>query len=141
MISDRLHRAIRLIMLLRQSEGLSLREIAHWLDCSQRTVYRDLQLLKASGFEVEWSPQGYRIRAIEELPQAVSGQRGVAGAAGHAQCIAPDPQREDPQPFAPRPAKADRRLLAQDTPPLAATHTRPFGESLIAPANRAMLLF
>ncbi len=70
MIFDRLHRAIRLLQLLQQSDGLSLREIAAWLDCSQRTVYRDLQLLKESGFEVEWTRQGYRIDDPDQLPRA-----------------------------------------------------------------------
>jgi predicted DNA-binding transcriptional regulator YafY len=70
MAPHRLRRAIRLLRLLHQSEGLSQRELARWLDCSQRTVYRDLELLKDSGFEVVWAPGGYRLDSGDELPRA-----------------------------------------------------------------------
>jgi predicted DNA-binding transcriptional regulator YafY len=63
MVTKRLLRAMRLLFLLRQSEGLSLSQIALSLECSHRTAVGDLELLRASGFEVAWTSGGYRIVA------------------------------------------------------------------------------
>lgn len=70
MLSGRLQRTIRLLQMLHQRPGMTLREIADWLDCSERTVYRDLQLLKEMGFDLVSQDPGYVMRSSSSFPQA-----------------------------------------------------------------------
>jgi predicted DNA-binding transcriptional regulator YafY len=72
MVTKRLCRALRLLILLRQSEGSSLREIAVSLNCSHRTAADDLRLLSESGFDVVWTSGGYRIVVPDELPRGTA---------------------------------------------------------------------
>lgn len=69
MISRRVDRTIRLLQLLQQNEGIALQQLADWLNCSPRTVYRDLHVLRESGFRVEWSAAGYRVTGSTKTPQ------------------------------------------------------------------------
>ena len=61
MLTKRPHRALRLLMLLAQHDGLSLSQIALSLDCSHRTAVEDLELLRASGIDIIWTAGGYRV--------------------------------------------------------------------------------
>ena len=62
--SDRLARVLRLLQLIHGPGQWNAPAIAKKLDCSERTVFRDLQTLKAAG--VPWQfdeySQSYRIR-------------------------------------------------------------------------------
>jgi biotin operon repressor len=62
--SDRLARVLRLLQLIHGPGQWNAPAIAKKLDCSERTVFRDLQTLKAAG--VPWHfdeySQSYRIR-------------------------------------------------------------------------------
>ena len=68
MPTQRLDRSIRLLQLLDQQEPVSLSRIAAWLDCSQRTVHRDLQLLKDNGYDVQRTERGYLLNRNLDLP-------------------------------------------------------------------------
>ena len=62
--SDRLARVLRVLQLIQSSGPWTAPRIAKELECSERTVYRDLQTLAAAGvpwFFDEYS-QSYRIR-------------------------------------------------------------------------------
>jgi predicted DNA-binding transcriptional regulator YafY len=62
--SDRLARVLRLLQLIQGPGNWNAPSIARKLECSERTVYRDLQTLAAAG--VPWffdeSSQSYRLR-------------------------------------------------------------------------------
>jgi predicted DNA-binding transcriptional regulator YafY len=62
--SDRLARVLRLLQLIQGPGNWNAQSIARKLDCSERTVYRDLQTLSSAG--VPWYfddfSQSYRIR-------------------------------------------------------------------------------
>jgi len=62
--SDRLARVLRVLQLIQGTGPWTARSIAKELECSERTVYRDLQTLAAAG--VPWYfdeySQSYRIR-------------------------------------------------------------------------------
>ena len=62
--SDRLARVLRLLQLIQGQGNWNAPSIANKLDCSERTVYRDLQTLAAAG--IPWYfddfSQSYRIR-------------------------------------------------------------------------------
>jgi predicted DNA-binding transcriptional regulator YafY len=62
--SDRLARVLRVLQLIQGTGPWTAQSIAKELECSERTVYRDLQTLSAAGvpwFYDEYS-QSYRIR-------------------------------------------------------------------------------
>jgi len=62
--TDRLARVLRVLQLIQSSGPTTAQSIARELECSERTVYRDLQTLSAAG--VPWYfddyAQSYRIR-------------------------------------------------------------------------------
>jgi len=62
--SDRLARVLRVLQLIQSPGPWTAQRLASELECSERTIYRDLQTLAAAG--VPWYfddlSQGYRIR-------------------------------------------------------------------------------
>lgn len=76
--SDRLARVLRLLQLIQGHGNWNAATIAQKLDCSERTVYRDLQTLSAAG--VPWYfddfSQSYRLREgyRGHLPKLSPGQ-------------------------------------------------------------------
>ncbi len=65
----RLHRVLRLITVLQTGESMSVMELTDELRISRRTLFRDLNMLKAAGIPCYHDPQhGYRIAANFFLP-------------------------------------------------------------------------
>ncbi|WP_337175423.1 helix-turn-helix domain-containing protein [Paludisphaera sp.] len=62
--SDRLARVLRLLQLIQGPGNWNASTIARKLDCSERTVYRDLQTLSAAGIPLYFDDfsQSYRLR-------------------------------------------------------------------------------
>src|SRR5262249_58479340 len=62
--SDRLARLLRVLQLIRGPGNWNAQSIAQKLDCSERTVYRDLQTLSAAGIPLYFDElsQAYKIR-------------------------------------------------------------------------------
>lgn len=62
--SDRLARVLRVLQLIQSPGPWTAQKLASELECSERTIYRDLQTLAAAG--VPWFfddlKQGYRVR-------------------------------------------------------------------------------
>ncbi len=68
MSPSRVVRTIRLLQLVAQQPGIALPELARWLGCSRRTLYRDLQLLRDAGFHIDSVHQQLTVRGLAELP-------------------------------------------------------------------------
>ena len=110
--SDRLARILRLLQLIQGPGNWNAQSIAQKLDCSERTVYRDLQTLSAAG--VPWYfddfSQSYRIREgyrghllkiptkPDPEPQSVPGE---------------SPRDDDPRSIAMLAREAAQRLLIE----------------------------
>lgn len=87
----RVHRLLRLIAAIQSRRGLSAADLARLLGIHERTVYRDLEILNASGIPCELDPEtgGYRIRrgffmppvelTFEEAMALVAVLEGIAG--------------------------------------------------------------
>lgn len=69
MQSNHFKRLLDLLTLLQAGHGAKVEFLAESLECSQRTVFRDLELLKASGVQLSYDSQtgGY---AIDSAPAA-----------------------------------------------------------------------
>ena len=67
--TERLARVLRLLLLLQSPRSRDARELAEKLGCSERTVYRDLQVLVAAGVPVYFDEHDrcYRIRKAWRL--------------------------------------------------------------------------
>lgn len=65
MQSNRLKRLLDLLSLLHAGHGANVQYLAETLECSQRTVFRDLDLLKSSGVELGFDDRvgGYTIHS------------------------------------------------------------------------------
>lgn len=72
MLPSHLTRAIRILQLLQAHNDLALQEIARRIHCSQRTVYRDLDLLRQCGFRIAYreASGGYHLEPLTCLPHA-----------------------------------------------------------------------
>ncbi len=110
--SDRLARVLRLLQLIHGPGQWNAPAIAKKLDCSERTVFRDLQTLKAAG--VPWR--------FDEYSQSYRIQEGYRG---HLLKITlpdeptsnsvpqPAPDADDPRSIATLAREAAQRLLAE----------------------------
>ncbi len=110
--SDRLARVLRLLQLIHGPGQWNAPAIAKKLDCSERTVFRDLQTLKAAG--VPWR--------FDEYSQSYRIQEGYRG---HLLKITlpdeptsnsvpqPGPSDDDPRSIAMLAREAAQRLLAE----------------------------
>ena len=60
---DRIHRLFRLIILIQGSPNLNARRLAELLEATERTIYRDLEVLGEAGIPVSFDPEsgGYSI--------------------------------------------------------------------------------
>lgn len=72
MLPSHLTRAVLILQLLQAHNDLALQEIARRLHCSQRTVYRDLDLLRQCGFRIAYreATGGYHLEPLICLPHA-----------------------------------------------------------------------
>ncbi len=79
-MTQRITRVIRLLETLRAYGGVSITFLCERLGCSDRTVYRDLRLLKESGVPVSRDPtvDGYRITDNRSLQQQELTERELA---------------------------------------------------------------
>src|SRR3954469_17234821 len=110
--SDRLARVLRLLQLIHGPGQWNAPAIAKKLGCSERTVFRDLQTLKAAG--VPWVfdeySQSYRIREgyrghlLDVMPPGESTSNSAPQAA---------PGTDDPRSIARLAREAAQRLLAE----------------------------
>src|SRR5262249_45340774 len=109
--SDRLARLLRVLQLIQGPGNWNAQAIARKLDCSERTVYRDLQTLPAAGVPLYFDDlsQAYKIRegyrghllkipATESEPQTVSRE---------------SPPDDDPRSIAMLAREAAQRLLVE----------------------------
>ncbi len=110
--SDRLARVLRLLQLIHGPGQWNAPAIAKRLDCSERTVFRDLQTLKAAGvpwFFDEYSQsyrirEGYRGHLLNITPTDESASSSAPQAAQGA---------DDPRSIAMLAREAAQRLLAE----------------------------
>ena len=110
--TDRLARVLRLLQLIHGPGGWNAPSLAEKLGCSERTVFRDLQTLKAAG--VPWVfdeySQSYRIREgyrghlLDVLPPGEITTNSAPQAS---------PGTDDPRSIAMLAREAAQRLLAE----------------------------
>ena len=97
--SDRLARVLRLLQLIQGHGNWNASTIAKKLDCSERTVYRDLQTLSAAG--IPWYfddySQSYRLRE---------------GYRGHGPTLPQRPNSDQPDPSGNSALTDDARSIA-----------------------------
>ncbi len=106
--SDRLARVLRVLQLIQSPGPCTAQSIAKELECSERTVYRDLQALASAG--VPWYfddySESYRIR--ENYKGLLPGLKG-----NHKADPAPEVTSEDARSIATLAKEAAQRLLTE----------------------------
>ncbi len=82
--SQRLARTLRVFFLIQERHGWNLDALARELNCSRRTIQRDLDVLEACGIPWFYDDQRccYRVRPGYRLPLAVPTSSGKVGSDG-----------------------------------------------------------
>jgi predicted DNA-binding transcriptional regulator YafY len=110
--SDRLARFLRVLQLIRGPGNWNAQSIAQELDCSERTVYRDLQTLSTAGMPLYFDElnQACKIREAYrghrlDIPERTEPESGAADE--------PPADQDDPRSIVTLAKEAAQRLLVE----------------------------